>query len=144
MNNEFDILLVFMFDRLGRMENETPFVPQWFVDHGIKMWSVNEGQQKIESHGDKLMNYIRFWQASGESEKTSIRVKTRLQQMTEEGLYTGGNIPYEYQLVSSGRRNKKGHEMRDLAIEPTEAEVVRRIFRLTVNEGYGPINFPIC
>ena len=27
--------------------------------------------------------------------------------------------------------------MRDLAIEPTEAEVVRRIFRLTVNEGYG-------
>ena len=34
--------------------------------------------------------------------------------------------------------------MRDLAIEPTEAEVVRRIFRLTVNEGYGSINFPIC
>ena len=137
LNNEFDVLLVFMFDRLGRMKNETPFVLQWFVDHGIEMWSVNEGQQKIESHGDKLMNYIRFWQASGESEKTSIRVKTRLQQMTEGGLYTGGNIPYGYQLVSSGRKNKKGHEMRDLAIEPTEAEVVRRIFRLTVNEGYG-------
>lgn len=30
------------------------------------------------------MNYIRFWQASGESEKTSIRVKTKLEQMTEE------------------------------------------------------------
>ena len=56
LNREFDILLVFMFDRLGRMENETPFVLQWFVEHGIEMWSVQEGEQKIDTHVDKLMN----------------------------------------------------------------------------------------
>ena len=28
---KFDILLVFMFDRIGRRDNETPFVVQWFV-----------------------------------------------------------------------------------------------------------------
>lgn len=67
-NGSFDILLVYMFDRLGRIESETPFVLEWFVQHGIQMWSVHEGQQRIESHGDKLMNYIRFWQAAGESE----------------------------------------------------------------------------
>ncbi len=137
LNGEFEVLLVFMFDRLGRIENETPFVLQWFAEQGIEVWSVNEGQQKFEHHVDKLMNYIRFWQASGESEKTSIRVKTRLGQMTEEGLYTGGKYAYGYQLVASGRKNKKGHEMRDLAIEPEEAEVVRRIFDMTVREGYG-------
>ncbi len=137
LKGEFDVLLVFMFDRLGRIENETPFVLQWFVDHGIEMWSANEGQQKIETHGDKLMNYIRFWQASGESEKTSIRVKTRLAQMTEEGLYTGGGYSYGYRLVASGRKNKKGHDMRDLAIEPTEAAIVEKVFRLVVNEGCG-------
>ena len=64
-NGEFDILLVYMFDRLGRIESETPFVLEWFVQHGIQMWSTHEGQQKIETHGDKLMNYIRFWQAAG-------------------------------------------------------------------------------
>ena len=69
----FDILLVYMFDRLGRIESETPFVLEWFVQHGIQMWSTHEGQQRIESHGDKLMNYIRFWQAAGENEKTSMR-----------------------------------------------------------------------
>ena len=73
LNGEFDVLLVFMFDRLGRIENETPFVLEWFSQHGIEVWSVNEGQQRFEQHVDKLMNYIRFWQASGESEKTSIR-----------------------------------------------------------------------
>jgi len=134
---EFDVLLVFMFDRLGRIENETPFVLQWFAEHDIEVWSVNEGQQKFENHVDKLMNYIRFWQASGESEKTSIRVKTRLNQMTEEGLYTGGAVPYGYMLVKNGRLNKKGQEMRDLAVDPAEADMVRRIFRLTISEGAG-------
>ena len=33
----FDILLVYMFDRLGRIESETPFVLEWFVQHGIQM-----------------------------------------------------------------------------------------------------------
>ena len=37
---EFDVLLVFMFDRLGRREDETPFVVQWFVQQGIEVWST--------------------------------------------------------------------------------------------------------
>ncbi len=137
LNGEFDILLVFMFDRLGRIENETPFVLQWFAEHGIEVWSVNEGQQKFEHHVDKLLNYIRFWQASGESEKTSIRVKTRLGQMTEEGLYTGGNLSHGFHLVNMGRKNKKGHEMKDIEKEPTEAELVFRMYRWVAVEGYG-------
>ena len=36
MNHEFDVLLVFMFDRLGRRDDETPFVVQWFVQQGIE------------------------------------------------------------------------------------------------------------
>lgn len=37
---EFDILLVFMFDRLGRRQNETPFVVEWFNQQGIEVWST--------------------------------------------------------------------------------------------------------
>ena len=58
VQNKFDILLVFMFDRIGRREDETPFVVEWFVKNGIEVWSTQEGQQKIENHVDKLMNYI--------------------------------------------------------------------------------------
>ena len=71
--DKFDILLVFMFDRIGRIADETPFVVEWFVKNGIKVWSTQEGEQRFDSHTDKLTNYIRFWQADGESEKTSIR-----------------------------------------------------------------------
>ena len=76
-----------MFDRLGRIESETPFVLEWFVQHGIQMWSTHEGQQRIESHGDKLMNYIRFWQAAGESEKTSMRTRDRIRQIVSSGHF---------------------------------------------------------
>lgn len=137
LNHEFDVLLVFMFDRIGRIDDETPFVVEWFVKHGIEVWSVKEGEQRFDSHVDKLTNYIRFWQASGESEKTSMRIKTRLEQLTLEGCYTGGPLPLGYQLVKKGRLNKKGVEMNDLAIEPREAMLVREIFQKTIVDGYG-------
>ena len=35
-NGKFDILLVFMFDRIGRIADETPFVVEWFVRNGIR------------------------------------------------------------------------------------------------------------
>ena len=139
INREFDVLLVFMFDRLGRREDETPFVVQWFVQQGIEVWSTREGEQRFDNHVDKLLNYIRFWQASGESEKTSIRVKTKHIQMVEDGQYRGGYVPYGYKLEHQGRTNKKNQPVRDLVIDEDEAAVVREIFHLLTDEGYGTV-----
>ena len=83
------------------------------------------------------MNYIRYWQASGESLKTSIRTKTRLGQLTEEGHYTGGTVPYGYRAVDKGRVNKRNRTVLDLQIDEDEAEVIRLIFHKYVDEGYG-------
>lgn len=47
---------------------------------------MNEGQQRFDTHVDKLMNYIRYWQASGESLKTSVRTRTRLEQLTGKAI----------------------------------------------------------
>lgn len=134
---KFDILLVFMFDRLGRKSDETPFVVEWFVKHGIRVWSVNEGEQRFESHTDRLTNYIRYWQADGESQKTSIRTKTALGQMVQEGRFRGGSAPYGYRLAPSGILNKRKHEVYKLEIDEDEARVVRMMFNLCVGSGYG-------
>ena len=134
---KFDILLVFMFDRIGRIADETPFVVEWFVKNGIEVWSTQEGEQRFDSHTDKLTNYIRFWQADGESEKTSIRTKTALGQLVESGCFKGGLAPYGYDLVKSGRFNKRKHELYDLVVNETEAAVVRIIFDKYVHEGFG-------
>lgn len=135
--DKFDVLLVFMFDRIGRRAEETPFVVEWFVKHSIQVWSVNEGEQKIDTHADRLMNYIRFWQADGESQKTSIRTKTALSQMVQEGRFRGGIAPYGYKLVPSGTFNKRKHEVMKLEIDEDEARVVRMMFDMCVGSGYG-------
>ena len=134
---KFDILLVFMFDRIGRRAEETPFVVEWLINHGIQVWSVNEGEQRIDTHVDRLTNYIRFWQADGESQKTSMRTKAALGQMVQEGRFRGGSAPYGYDLVPSGTYNKRKHEVFKLEINPDEAKVVRMMFDLCVGSGYG-------
>lgn len=137
LNKQFDILLVFMFDRIGRIADETPFVVEWLVNHGIRVISVSEGEQKFESHTDRLLNYIRFWQADGESQKTSIRTANSLHILTEQGHFTGGACPYGYSFVKKGRVNKRKREVYDLAICENEALIVTLMFTLAANEGYG-------
>ena len=86
VEGKFDILLVFMFDRIGRREDETPFVVEWFARQGIKVWSAQEGQQRFDNHTDKLMNYIRYWQASGESIKTPSEPKRKWGRWCKKGI----------------------------------------------------------
>jgi DNA invertase Pin-like site-specific DNA recombinase len=134
---KFDIFLVFMFDRIGRIVDETPFVVEWLVKNGVRVWSAKEGEQRFDTHTDKLTNYIRYWQADGESEKTSIRTKTSLGLLVEDGHFKGGSPPYGYTLVKSGRLDKKKNEKKNLAIIDEEAVIVRKIFDLYVMHGYG-------
>lgn len=140
INKKIDVLLVFMFDRIGRREEETPFVVQWLINQGIEVWSVKEGQRKIETRADKLINYLTYWQAGGESEKTSIRVREAQEQMAEKGILTYGgkrNAPYGYEFIKSGTYTKKGVERQKLIIVEKEANIIRKIFELYTVFGYG-------
>ena len=56
LQKKFDIFLVFMFDRIGRIADETPFVVEWFSKNGIEVWSTQEGEQRFDNHTDKLTN----------------------------------------------------------------------------------------
>lgn len=140
LDKKIDVLLVFMFDRIGRREEETPFVVEWLIKQGVEVWSVKEGQRKIENRADKLINYLTYWQAGGESEKTSIRVREVQVQMAEQGILTYGgkrNAPFGYDFIKSGTFTKKGVERQKLVINKIEAKIVRKIFDLYVKRGYG-------
>ena len=136
---KFDVLLVFMFDRLGRRDDETPFLVQWFIEHGIEVWSTREGQQRLDNRVDKLLNFMRYWQAGGESEKTSMRVKAAHTQMTADGIWRGGTRPFGYKLTHNGRIGKKNRPLYDLSIDEVEGPIVKEVFDLIIHEGYGTL-----
>lgn len=136
-NKEIDVLLVFLFDRIGRREDETPFVVKWLIDQGIEVWSVNEGQREIKDNYDKLINYLTYWQAEGESEKISIRSKEERIRLTKQGIYFGNYAPYGYEMVDSDLYSKIGKQRKIPIIYEEEAKTIRLIYELIGLKQYG-------
>ena len=61
-NGKFDILLVFMFDRLESEQQKLPSTIEWFGMRGIQLWSVYEGKQDTDIDKKRLSQYLQFWQ----------------------------------------------------------------------------------
>lgn len=139
VNRELDVLLVFMFDRLGRREDETPFVINFLIENEVEVWSVKEGQRKIEQHVDKLINYISSWQSSGESIKTSIRVRESKKQLSEKGYYQGGAAPFGYKIIETDEIHwkDKDRKVKELTPDEYESSIVKLIYNLYIERNYG-------
>lgn len=137
-NGEFDILLVYHSDRIGRQVEYSIFIATLYTK-GIEVWSTIEGELRNEAHEDSLINYIRFWTSEGESRKTSKKVRDSMRQLNEQGEYVGGKMPYGYKLVDTGKkRNSKSLKtIKVQKIDKEEAKVVEMIFDLIVDKYYG-------
>jgi len=135
-NHEFDVLLTYMSDRIGRQE-EYSFYVAALNQQGIEVWTIKDGQLKTEEHIDKLLNYIRFWQNEGESKKTSARVRDTQKELIKSGKFLGGKAPYGYELVPSGLISNHGRLLKKLVIVEEKAEIVRRIYHYAVYNGMG-------
>ncbi|MCL2555471.1 MAG: recombinase family protein [Firmicutes bacterium] len=134
---EFDVLGIYMSDRLGRIADETPLVVSFLNSHGIKIVSYCEGEISAVNHTDKLLTYIRYWQAEGESLKTAARCRDAAKQNALRGAWYGGSVPFGYHLVSRGTLNYKGRPIFDIEIDPEQSKTVKEIFRLYGKENYG-------
>lgn len=133
-NKQIDVLLVFMFDRIGRKDNETPFLLKRIVECGVEVWSVCEGQQTFENSSDNLMNIIRFWGANTESQKTAARVDSGRNYATKKGQFTGGIVAYGYQLVPTGKLDRKNRMINEFIKEPFESGIVEDIYDKLIDE----------
>lgn len=133
----FDVLVVYMSDRIGRKEDESPIFVTTLNNLGIEIWTVKEGQLKTTEHNDKLLNYIRFWQAEGESRKTGARVKDAQETFARAGKFVGGCAPFGYRLEYSGEISNHGRALKRLVINEEQAEIVKKIYNYTINYNYG-------
>lgn len=133
---QFDILLTYMSDRIGRQE-EYSFYVATLNQLGIEVWTIKDGQLKTQEHIDKLLNYIRFWQNEGESKKTSMRVRDNQRELVKSGKFVGGKAPFGYQLIPSGVLSNHGRLLKKLEIVEQEAAVVRKIYSLAIHQGMG-------
>jgi DNA invertase Pin-like site-specific DNA recombinase len=134
---EFDILGIYMSDRLGRIADETPLIIGYLNARGIKVISYTEGEICSSDHNSKLMTYLKYWMAEGESRKTSARCSDAMAEAVKQGRWRGGAPPFGYRRVLKGSVNFKGRPIYDIEIDPEQAEIVRLVFDLYLNQKYG-------
>ncbi len=138
-SESFDVLLVYMSDRIGRKEDESPFFVTTLNKLGIEVWSVKEGQIKTQEHIDKLLNYIRFWQAEGESRKTGARVKDAQETFVRAGKFVGGYAPFGYRLEYSGAISNHGRALKKLVVNEEQIPIIGKIYDYAVRFQYGDL-----
>lgn len=120
-------ILVFKLSRFGRNAADVLNSLQFIQDFGVNLICVEDG---IDSFRDSGKLTITVLSAVAEIERENILVQTMegRRQKAREGKWNGGQAPYGY------RPDKENDTIR---IEPEEAEVVRLIYSLYVNEGMG-------
>ena len=129
-HHEFDVLLAYFSDRIGRLEEYSFYVAS-LNQLGIEVWTIKEGQLKTDTRTDRLMNFIRFWQNEGESEKTSKRVRDAQVELVKSGKFVGGKAPFGYKLVPSGMISNHGRLLKKLVIQVLHSGITLLICIIT-------------
>lgn len=134
---EFNILVCYKDDRLGRREDEIPAYIKELAVYGVLVYTVKEGCITPKNHTDNLMTFIRYWSAQGDSMKTAQRVKDIAIEHTRMGQNQGGRAPFGYRLELSGELSRHQRALKKKVIVPEEASLVKKIYNYAMVYGYG-------
>jgi len=141
----FDIILVWKFSRFARNREDSAIHKSFLRRNGVEVISVSEPVDRDSAMGVLIEGIIEI-QDQFYSARLAEEVKRGQREATLEGFSTGGRAPYGYRRVEvpdpRGRTDRTGQPIRrvTLAIEPTEAAIVQRIFEMyATGMGYTKI-----
>lgn len=137
--HEYDILVVYKDDRIGRRMWEIGAYVMQLKGYGVDIYTTKDGC--ISPDNDDIMGQmmlaLRYGNAQKSSSDTGQRVKDTAQKLVQQGKFMGGKAPYGYELVLSGEISKHGRALHKLQIITEQAEVVKHIYELSYNKEFG-------
>lgn len=138
-NQEYDILVLYKDDRLGRRMFDIPIYIMSLKNLGVDVYTVKDGilSANPDDITAQLMLTMRYAMAQKSSADTGMRVKDTAKKLVTQGKFMGGKAPYGYILQHSGEISKHGRALKHLVICPKQAEVVRHIYDLSLTKEYG-------
>ena len=136
---EYDILVVYKDDRIGRRMWEIGAYVMSLKSFGVDIYTVKDGCISPESDDimGQMMLALRYGNAQKSSSDTGMRVKDTAQKLVQKGKFMGGKAPYGYKLVLSGEVSKHGRALHHLVVVPEQAEVVKYIYELSLHKEFG-------
>ena len=136
---EYDILVVYKDDRMGRRMWEIGAYIMSLKSFGVDIYTVKDGCISPESDDimGQMMLALRYGNAQKSSSDTGMRVKDTAQKLVQKGKFMGGKAPYGYKLELSGEVSKHGRALHHLVVVPELAEVVKYIYELSLHKEFG-------
>ena len=136
---EYDILVVYKDDRIGRRMWEIGAYVMSLKSFGVDIYTVKDGCISPESDDimGQMMLALRYGNAQKSSSDTGMRVKDTAQKLVQKGKFMGGKAPYGYKLELSGEVSKHGRALHHLVVVPEQAEVVKYIYELSLYKEFG-------
>lgn len=138
-NHEYDILVAYKDDRLGRRMWEIGGYIMSLKSLGVDIYTVKDGCISPETDDimGQIMLALRYGNAQKSSADTGMRVKDTAKKLIAQGKFMGGKAPYGYTLELSGEISKHGRALKHLVIQPEQAEAVKHIYDLSLTKEYG-------
>ena len=128
----FSKLIVVGQSRLGRDQIDTMVLIRDIEEAGVEIWSTRDGRRiTLSDDTSKLLASLEGWRDESERKKTATRVRDAAKTRFERGYVVGGRV---YGYKNERLPGVKGAAR--LVINEEQAEVVRRIFRMTA-DGFG-------
>lgn len=140
-NKEYDILVVYKDDRIGRRMWEIGYYVMALKSLGVDIYTVKDGCISPETNDimGQMVLALRYGNAQKSSSDTGMRVKDTAQKLVAGGKFMGGKAPYGYRLEDSGKLSNHGRLLKKLVICPDEAEIVKYIYSLSLNMEFGSV-----
>lgn len=140
-NREYDILVVYKDDRVGRRMWEIGAYVMSLKKYGVDIYTVKDNC--ISPEADDIMGQmvlaLRYGSAQKSSSDTGMRVKDTAKKLVQRGKFMGGKAPYGYSLEYSGEISKHGRALKHLVIVPEQAEIIEYIYNLALQKEYGSV-----
>ena len=140
-NHEYEILVVYKDDRIGRRMWEIGGYIMSLKSLGVDIYTVKDGCISPDSNDimGQMMLALRYGNAQKSSADTGMRVKDTAQKLVQAGKFMGGKAPYGYLLEHSGEISKHGRALKHLVIQKERAEAVKYIYQLSLEKEYGSV-----
>ena len=123
-------VLVFKIDRLTRSTADLIYLIDLFNDHDCAFNSLTESIDTQTASGRMFLKIIGIF-AEFERENIIERVKVGIERKVREGYAIGGNTSYGYD---------RPKDQKIQTINEEEAEIVREVFNMFVNQGVGIVD----
>lgn len=123
-SKKIDAVIVYKVDRLSRSLADFVKLLQFFEENAVTFVSVTQHFNTQNSMGRLTLNILLSF-AQFEREIISERTKDKMGAARKKGKWVGGPPPFGYDIDKANKR---------LVVNPKEAEIVRMIFGLYIQE----------